>query len=163
MYQKATSSESFWNLKQVSWPVICVRDATHLLGLALQSQLNEAAGHKRKLVLESEGMLEAAKNEGEALARQVDILARSLEADPKATPSNEQRAKALDALLGLRRLEQLKAIAAGNGNSTYFFGDAKGTGHDSYEIDNVEAWKKSLRDPAHVETAAAPPPPPSSS
>lgn len=130
---------------------------------ALQSQLNEAAGYKRKLVLESEGMLEAAKNEGEALARQVDILARSLEADPQAAPSREQRAKALDALLTLRRLEQLKAIAAGSGNSTYFFGDVKGTGRDSYEVDNVEAWKKNLRDQANVVITDAPPPRPSSS
>ncbi|GJE98700.1 stomatin family protein [Phanerochaete sordida] len=112
---------------------------------ALQGQLNESAGQKRRLVLESEGRLEAAKNEGEALARQVDILARALGADPQAAPPSAARTAALGALLELRRLDQLQAIARGDGNATYFFGDAKGTGRDPYEVDNVELWKNSLR------------------
>lgn len=124
--------------------------------LALQSKLNEAAGQKRKLVIESEGMLEAAKNEGEALARQVDILASSL-AEPKTTPSNADRTKALDALLELRRLEQLRAIASGSSNSTYFFGETKGTGRDVYEVDNAEQWKRSLLDQKRAITLSAVP------
>ncbi|EKM56756.1 uncharacterized protein PHACADRAFT_254056 [Phanerochaete carnosa HHB-10118-sp] len=123
---------------------------------SLQSKLNEAAGQKRKLVLESEGMLEAAKNEGEALARQVDILAQSL-TEPKTTPSDADRVKALDALLELRRLEQLKAIASSNGNSTYFFGNAKGTGRDSYEVDNVERWKRTLLNQQRAMNSSATP------
>ncbi|KIP03121.1 hypothetical protein PHLGIDRAFT_78069 [Phlebiopsis gigantea 11061_1 CR5-6] len=109
----------------------------------LQSRLNDAAAQKRKLIVESEGMLEAAKNQGEALARQVDILARALAA-PSTSPTPSDRTKALDALLELRRLEQLNAIAHGSGNSTYFFGNAKGTGRDAYEVDNVERWKSAM-------------------
>lgn len=105
--------------------------------------MNQAAAHKQKLILESEGFLEATKNEGEALARQVDILARSIAATPEQ-PSPEDRKKALDALLELRRLEQLKAIAAGQGNTTYFFGDSKGSGRDAYDVDNQEKLKKAL-------------------
>lgn len=112
----------------------------------LQSQLNQSAGQKQKLILESEGTLAAAKNEGEALARQVDILSRALLVGTSGEPTNEDRVKALDALLELRRLEQLKAIASGNGNSTYFFGESKGTGRDPYDVDNLERLKKSLPD-----------------
>lgn len=111
----------------------------------LQSQLNKAAGTKQRLILESEGTLAAASNEGEALAQQVDILSRVL-AGPSKEPSNNDRTKALDSLLELRRLEQLKAIATGNGNSTYFFGDSKGTGRDPYEVENLERWKKNMTD-----------------
>lgn len=104
---------------------------------------NKAAGNKERVILESEGFLAAAKNEGQALAEQVDLLARSL-AEPETEPTLEHRAKALDALVELRRLEQLKAIAKGNGNSTYFFGDSKGSGRDAYDVENSEKWKRSL-------------------
>jgi regulator of protease activity HflC (stomatin/prohibitin superfamily) len=117
--------------------------------VALQSRINEAAGEKRKLILESEGMLEAAKNQGEALAGQVDILAKSLAA-PNTIPTLDDRVKALDAILELRRLEQLKAIASGSGNSTYFFGDSRGIGRDAYDIENVERWKRSLPDSQRI-------------
>lgn len=119
--------------------------------IELQAQLNTSAGQKQKLILESEGNLEAAKNEGKALARQVEILAESL-AGPSIKPTDEDRRKALDALLELRRLEQLKAIASGSGNSTYFFGNAKGSGRDEYEYDveNVEKWKRSLVDQRNI-------------
>ncbi|EJD03876.1 stomatin family protein [Fomitiporia mediterranea MF3/22] len=115
----------------------------------LQAQLNTSAGQKQKLILESEGQLEAARNEGKALSQQVDILAAAL-TEPNATPTNEERRKALDALLELRRLEQLKAIAAGHGNSTYFFGDSKGTGRDSYAVENMEKWKRSFVDRENI-------------
>lgn len=107
-----------------------------------QSQVNKAAGTKQKLIVESEGLLEAAQNQGKALARQVDVLAQSMSREPTV----DDRKKALDALLELRRLEQLKAIAEGHGNSTYFFGDSKGTGRDSYEVENMERWKRSLEE-----------------
>ena len=121
----------------------------------MQSQLNDSAGQKQKLILESEGAREAAKNEGEAIAQQGEILARSL-AVPSSEPTDADRRKALDALLEYKRLEQLRAIANGHGNSTYFFGDAKGTniGRDAYEIDNNEKWKRSLdaRNPIRYES-----------
>lgn len=112
---------------------------------AFQSQMNQSAAQKQKLILESEGFLGAAVNEGEAIARQVDTLARTL-ASPSTEPTPADKAKALEALLELRRLEQLKAIAAGAGNSTYFFGDAKGSGKDAYDVDNLEKWKKNVLD-----------------
>jgi regulator of protease activity HflC (stomatin/prohibitin superfamily) len=101
--------------------------------------LNAAAGVKQKSILESEGMREAAKNEGEALAMQVNILAEALSGTSSA--GEEHRMKALEALLETRRLEQLKAIASGTGNSTYFFGEAKGAKRDPYMIENMEKWK----------------------
>ena len=114
---------------------------------AFQSQLNQSAAQKQKLILESEGLLEAAKNEGEAIARQVDILARSL-GSPGSEVTNEDKNTALSALLELRRIEQLKAIAAGAGNATYFFGDGKRLGRDAYDVDLTEKWKRSqLLDP----------------
>ena len=65
---------------------------------------------------------------------------------PSLEPTDADRRKALDTLLELRRLEQLRAIANGHGNSTYFFGDQKGAGRDrdAYEVDNNEKWKRSL-------------------
>lgn len=110
---------------------------------ALQSQLNNAAGAKQKLILESQGTLEASKNQGQALAAQIDVLARML-AEP-GKPSSEHKLKALEAFLELKRLEQLRAIAHGHGNATYFFGDAQTTaqlGKDAYGVDNWESWKR---------------------
>ncbi|KAI0821079.1 hypothetical protein BC629DRAFT_1458051 [Irpex lacteus] len=110
---------------------------------ALQSQLNNAAGAKQKLILESQGTLEASKNQGQALAAQIDVLARML-AEP-GKPSSEHKLKALEAFLELKRLEQLRAIAHGHGNATYFFGDGQTTaqlGKDAYRVDNWESWKR---------------------
>jgi len=113
----------------------------------LQSQLNYAEGEKRKVILASEGFFQAAVNEGLALARQIDAVAQSLTLDTGEKPTELVKLKALDALLELRKLEQLKAIAAGHANSTYFFGKESGVGERSgYEIDNVEKWKKSIQD-----------------
>jgi hypothetical protein len=44
----------------------------------------------------------------------------------------------------MKRLELLGSIAKGDGNTTYFFGEAKGTGRDAYEVDGSERWKKDL-------------------
>lgn len=146
-WPKGTNSVPYWNPKAVSGLVPARRSLQSLTyDLELQATLNTSAGQKQKLILESEGQLEAAKNEGLALARQVEILAQSLVAEPSAKPTDEDKRRALDALLELRRLEQLKAIAAGHGNSTYFFGYAKGTGRDVYDVENVEKWKRSLND-----------------
>ena len=51
--------------------------------------------------------------ESEALAKQIDAIVRSLTSEP----TEAQRRIAADLLLEIRRLEQLKAIAAGHSNS----------------------------------------------
>ncbi|KZW02597.1 hypothetical protein EXIGLDRAFT_732856 [Exidia glandulosa HHB12029] len=107
----------------------------------LQSQLNHAEGTKRRLILESEGQLESGSNDAKAIARQIHLVASAL----SSNPSDQERSLALQALLEFKRLDQLRAIANGKGNNTYFFGDAKGTGRDAYEVDNVEKWKRTLR------------------
>ncbi|KAJ3990426.1 hypothetical protein F5890DRAFT_1398829 [Lentinula detonsa] len=114
--------------------------------LDTQAQINIAEGQKQRVILESEGHLEAKSNEADAryktvvreaeakqqqsimeasaLAEQVSRLALSISGTDEETqvqPGDRQRA--LDTLIELRRLEQLKAIAKGSGNSTYFFGD----------------------------------------
>jgi hypothetical protein len=116
--------------------------------LELQSQVNKAEGQKRGAILASEGFFQAAVNEGLALARQVEAVTESLISEPGQKPSEQMRLRALDALLELRKLEQLKAIAAGQANSTYFFGREGGSisERSEYEIDNVEKWKRSLED-----------------
>ena len=115
---------------------------------ALQSQLNSSEGVKRRLILESEGRLESARNDARAIAGQIEFIVQALNVEP----TEKDRAAALQALLELKRLDQLQAIAHGHGNSTYFFGDAKGTGRDAYEVDNVERWKRNL---AHQEAKSA--------
>lgn len=55
---------------------------------------------------------------------------------------------ALSALLSLARLEQLKAIAIGEGNSTYFFGDKASLGSkmlEEYGVDFAEKIKKAAQ------------------
>ncbi|KAF5310191.1 hypothetical protein D9619_010596 [Psilocybe cf. subviscida] len=112
--------------------------------LDTQAQINVAEGQKQRVILESEGHLAAKANEADAsyktlfreaearqqqslmeasaLAQQVDHIARSLASNPdNVTP--EDRKLALTTLVELRRLEQLRAIANGQGNSTYFFGE----------------------------------------
>ncbi|KAF8586117.1 stomatin family protein [Ramaria rubella] len=113
----------------------------------LQSQLNKAEGEKRRAILASEGFFQAAVNEGLALARQIDAVAESLMAESKDKPTDQTKLRALEALLELRRLEQLKAIAAGQANSTYFFGqEGRVLNGSGYEVDNTEKWKKSMQD-----------------
>lgn len=60
--------------------------------------------------------------EASALAQQVEELARSLSKN-KDSIDPEVRIVALEKLIELKRLEQLKAIATSQNNSTYFFGD----------------------------------------
>ncbi|KAJ3936661.1 MAG: stomatin family protein [Lentinula lateritia] len=115
--------------------------------LDTQAQINIAEGQKQRVILESEGHLEAKSNEADAkyktvvreaearqqqsimeasaLAEQVSKLALSISGavdEAHVQPIDQHRA--LDALIELRRLEQLKAIAKGTGTSTYFFGDS---------------------------------------
>lgn len=60
--------------------------------------------------------------EASALAQQVEELACSLSKN-KDSIDPGVRIVALEKLIELKRLEQLKAIAASQNNSTYFFGD----------------------------------------
>ncbi|KAG6909912.1 hypothetical protein DXG01_014432 [Tephrocybe rancida] len=136
--------------------------------LDTQAQINVAEGQKQRVILESEGHLEAKSNEADAafktvvreaearqqqavmeasaLAAQVEELARSVAKD-KANIFPEERQKALSALIELRRLEQLKAIAKSQSNSTYFFGDqaALGRTNEAYNIDYAEHIKSGMQ------------------
>ena len=60
--------------------------------------------------------------EASALAQQVEEIGRCL-SNSKDVIDPEARKIALEKLIELRRLEQLKAIAESRSNSTYFFGD----------------------------------------
>jgi len=126
--------------------------------LDTQAQINIAEGHKQRVILESEGNLAAKVNDAEAMyklvfreaearqhqavmeakaiAQQVEELAHSIALD-KENVEQDDRRKALASLIELKRLEQLKAIASSQNNSTYFFGDKAALGKDteSYNID----------------------------
>lgn len=145
--------------------------------LDTQAQINVAEGQKQRVILESEGLLEAKSNEADAyyktvvreaearqkqaimeasaLSTQVEELARSIAKD-KDNIQPEERQRALSTLVELRRLEQLKAIAQSKSNSTYFFGDqsALGRATDAYNVDYAEHIKGEMvgkRQPSRVE------------
>jgi hypothetical protein len=127
--------------------------------LDTQAQINVAEGMKQRVILESEGLLQAKSNEADAsyktvfreaearqqqalmeataLAKQVDEVAQSLAAD-KNNVTAEDKQRALNALIEIRRLEQLKAIAKSQSNSTYFFGDKSALGMGSSEAFGVD-------------------------
>ncbi|KAG6831063.1 hypothetical protein H0H92_012986 [Tricholoma furcatifolium] len=135
--------------------------------LDTQAQINVAEGQKQRVILESEGHLEAKSNEADAfhktvvreaearqkqamleasaLAAQVEELGRSIAKD-KDNVSSVERQRALNALVELRRLEQLKAIAQSKSNSTYFFGDqaALGRANDAYNVDYAQHMKSAI-------------------
>ncbi|KAJ7026103.1 stomatin family protein [Mycena alexandri] len=138
--------------------------------LDTQAQINVAEGQKQRVILESEGHLAAKSNEADAafktvvreaearqqqalmeasaLAQQIDGVAAAVTA-PGSKPGPAERREALSALIELRRLEQLRAIANGTGNATYFFGDraAMGLGAgaaDAFNVDYAEQVKGGL-------------------
>ncbi|KAF8178501.1 hypothetical protein BJ912DRAFT_984034 [Pholiota molesta] len=135
--------------------------------LDTQAQINVAEGQKQRVILESEGHLEAKSNEADAayktvfreaearqqqalmeasaLAQQVENIAQSL-APSKDAVAPEHRKLALATLVELRRLEQLQAIAKSKSNSTYFFGDkaALGAANDAFNVDYAQAVKAGL-------------------
>lgn len=101
--------------------------------------------------------------EASALAEQVSKLALSISGavdEAHVQPIDQHRA--LDALIELRRLEQLKAIAKGTGTSTYFFGDSSILGSNAlgsangggvpgaYFIDYVEKTRATSGDKISV-------------
>ncbi|KAH6905473.1 stomatin family protein [Coprinopsis sp. MPI-PUGE-AT-0042] len=132
--------------------------------LDTQAQINVAEGQKQRVILESEGLLQAKSNEADAsyktvfreaearkqqaLATQVNEIARAL--SNSETVTEEDRRRALAALIEIKRLEQLKAIAASQSNSTYFFGDKASMGVGSnvevFNIDYAQNVKKGLGD-----------------
>ncbi|KAJ2923590.1 hypothetical protein H1R20_g13505, partial [Candolleomyces eurysporus] len=127
--------------------------------LDTQAHINVAEGQKQRVILESEGLLQAKSNEADAsyktvvreaearqqqtlmeataLAKQVDEVAQSLAAD-KNNVTAEEKQRAMNALIEIRRLEQLKAIAKSQSNSTYFFGDKSALGIGSSEAFGVD-------------------------
>ncbi|KAJ7856697.1 stomatin family protein [Mycena olivaceomarginata] len=138
--------------------------------LDTQAQINVAEGQKQRVILESEGHLAAKSNEADAafktvvreaearkqqalmeasaLASQIDALAEAVAA-PGTPAGPAERKQALDALVELRRLEQLRAIAKGTGNATYFFGDRAALGlgggaGDAFNVDYAEQVKGGL-------------------
>ncbi|KAF8154799.1 hypothetical protein B0H34DRAFT_661203 [Crassisporium funariophilum] len=140
--------------------------------LDTQAQINVAEGQKQRVILESEGHLEAKSNEADAkyktvfreaearqqqalmeasaIAQQVEHIARSLA--PNSDPSSilpEHRQSALATLVELKRLEQLRAIAESKSNSTYFFGDkaALGVAGDPYGVDYAQRVMAGLEKP----------------
>ncbi|KAF7324878.1 PHB domain-containing protein [Mycena kentingensis (nom. inval.)] len=150
--------------------------------LDTQAQINIAEGQKQRVILESEGHLSAKSNEAdaafktvfreaearkeqalmeaEALAQQISALAEAI-VEPGETPGPEERQQALRALVELRRLEQLGAIAHGHGNSTYFFGDKAalglgGTAGEAYNIDYAEQVKAGMVKPQSSKYAKGP-------
>ncbi|TFK68051.1 hypothetical protein BDN72DRAFT_769851 [Pluteus cervinus] len=135
--------------------------------LDTEAQINVAEGNKQRVILESEGNLAAKTNEADAtykmvfreaearqqqavmeakaVAQQVEELARSIAADREnVTPTERQQA--LNTLVELKRLEQLKAIANSHSNTTYFFGDkaALGRDQDLYNVDYAEQIRKGV-------------------
>lgn len=80
------------------------------------------------------------------MAQQIQLVAEAISFDSKEEPTTEMKLRSLDALIKLKRIEQLKAIADGRSNSTYFFGDDMGVPADkgAYAVDNIEKWKRSL-------------------
>ncbi|EAU87031.1 stomatin family protein [Coprinopsis cinerea okayama7 len=136
--------------------------------LDTQAQINVAEGMKQRVILESEGHLQAKSNEADAafktvvreaearkqqslmeasaLAQQVTEIARSLSNSEEPSPEDKQRA--LAALIEIKRLEQLKAIAASQSNSTYFFGDKAsmgvGSGVEAFNVDYAQHVKKGI-------------------
>ncbi|KAK0443453.1 hypothetical protein EV421DRAFT_1946559 [Armillaria borealis] len=142
--------------------------------LDTQAQVNVAEGHKQRVILESEGHLRAKANEAEASYKTVvrEAEARQQQAIMEASAlamqyisgqdnvKPEERLRALETLVELRRLEQLRAIAASKSNSTYFFGDKSALGRssaDAYNIDYAEHIKngveKTRREAGAVMTA----------
>ncbi|KAJ7061973.1 hypothetical protein C8F01DRAFT_1251801 [Mycena amicta] len=137
--------------------------------LDTQAQVNIAEGHKQRVILESEGHLSAKSNEADAafktvvreaearreqalmeasaLAQQISAVADAI-AVPGSVPGPAERKQALNALVELRRLEQLSAIAHGSGNTTYFFGDRSALGQgaaEAFNIDYAEQVKGGLK------------------
>ncbi|KAF7304282.1 PHB domain-containing protein [Mycena chlorophos] len=138
--------------------------------LDTQAQINIAEGQKQRVILESEGHLSAKSNEADAafktvvreaearkeqalmeasaLAQQITALADAI-SEPGSAPGPAERKQALNALVELRRLEQLGAIAGGTGNSTYFFGDRAALGltgpaGEAFNIDYAEQVKSGM-------------------
>jgi len=89
--------------------------------------------------------------EASAIAQQVEAISRSLSPSSASEPTVENRIKALNVLVELKRLEQLKAIANSQSNSTYFFGDkaSVGAGIDGaggpWGVDYAQSVKAGLK------------------
>jgi len=98
--------------------------------------------------------------EAAAIAQQVEAIAKSLAPNADLiTP--EIRSRALAVLVEFKRLEQLKAIAQSESNSTYFFGDkaAIGSGMEgaggAWGVDYAEHVKAGIQKRGGAESMVA--------
>jgi hypothetical protein len=98
------------------------------------------------MILICAGRQQQAIMEASAIAQQIEHVAKSISED-KENVRPEDRQRALNALVELKRLEQLRAIAGSTSNSTYFFGDNAALGHgvEPYNIDYAEHVKGGLK------------------
>ncbi|KAK0235312.1 hypothetical protein EDD85DRAFT_922485 [Armillaria nabsnona] len=114
----------------------------------LRAKANEAEASYKTVVREAEARQQQAIMEASTLAMQVEDVARSISLD-KDNVKPEERLRALETLVELRRLEKLRAIAASKSNSTYFFGDKSALGRssaDAYNIDYAEHIKNGVEE-----------------
>ncbi|KAJ7198837.1 hypothetical protein GGX14DRAFT_469087 [Mycena pura] len=121
--------------------------ASYILQQQLAAKANEADAAYKTVVREAEARKQQALMEAAALAQQIEGIAEAI-APPNSTGGLAERKHALSALVELRRLEQLRAIAHGAGNSTYFFGDRAalglGAAGEAYNVDYAEHVKGGL-------------------
>jgi len=126
----------------------------------LEAKSNEADAAFKTVVREAEARKQQAVFEAQAIAEQVESVARALTTSGAEEPSAEQRTAALQTLVELKRLEQLKAIAQSKSNSTYFFGDRAALGGQAAEAFNVDYAQQvkagiEKKDARHLATGAA--------
>ncbi|KAF7980754.1 hypothetical protein HWV62_36789 [Athelia sp. TMB] len=115
----------------------------------------EAEASYKTVFREAEARKQQSLMEISALAQQVEELAKALSPNPDHI-APEARMSALEKLVELRRLEQLRAIASSQNNSTYFFGDRSALGQDGYNVDYAEQIKGGMhkKTPATVTASA---------
>jgi regulator of protease activity HflC (stomatin/prohibitin superfamily) len=127
--------------------------------LDTEATVNVSDGLKRSSILKSEGELINMNNQAEG---QYKLKIRNAEAEKSkvdletsalcgqisgiADSLGGDKLKAFEGILFLRQLEQMKAIAQGNNNSTYFFGEKSISGNKETNlgIDQHEVFKRAL-------------------
>lgn len=91
--------------------------------LDTEAAVNVAEGIKQKTILESEGLLQARKNEAEAHKVLLTLQAEGIRRQVEELSTVVGVDLAMSCLLELKRIEQFKAIAEGSNNSIYFAKD----------------------------------------
>jgi regulator of protease activity HflC (stomatin/prohibitin superfamily) len=90
--------------------------------LDTEAAINVAEGMKRQAILESEGVLQAQKNKSDASRYGVEQNTHAITSQIKdiAAVMDGDTSASVKFILGIKKLEQLAAIAAGKNNSVYF-------------------------------------------